>query len=44
MYLAGQAGANPQLKNKFGLTPSDIAMDLDTRQVFESILSVNLES
>jgi ankyrin repeat protein len=41
LYLLKETKADPLLKNKFGYVPSDIAMNLQTRQVFETILRVN---
>jgi len=41
IYLIKEAGADPLLTNKFGYKPSDIAMNLQARQVFDTILRVN---
>jgi len=34
-YLLEETQANPNIRNKFGLSPSDIAYNLEVRQVFD---------
>ena len=38
IYLVKEAEADPMLKNKFGYLPSDIAQNIQIRQLFETIL------
>lgn len=37
LCLLREGNADPTLKNKFGYTPSDIAMNFEARQVFQGI-------